>query len=70
MPWPDVYEFGNPVAQPHTWFAWKPVRTWDRRWVWFKTVRRCLIAKHDYLHGPDWEFWSYAYPPTQEKDDE
>jgi hypothetical protein len=55
-------QFGFPVAPWHLWFAWRPVRTFDGRWVWLRTVRRRLIQKHDYLPqgGPD-SWWQFRY---------
>ena len=62
MGWPNVYTFCGPVAEPHDWFAWKPVKTWDGRWVWLRKVRRVLVQAHEYLPGPSRPFWSYAIP--------
>lgn len=59
-PWPDVYYFGYPVGPVHRWFAWRPVRLWYGRWVWLKTVYRARVTKREYLHGPDWQFWTYS----------
>jgi hypothetical protein len=57
--WPNVYSFGDPIGRVDTWFAWRPVRLWWGKWVWLRTVHRARICKHTYLHGPDWQFWSY-----------
>jgi len=54
------YQFGSPVGPPHPWFAWRPVRLYYGKWVWMRVVIRLRIGKHDYLDGPDWEFWSYS----------
>ncbi len=48
--------FGRPVAQFHKWFAWKPIRTYDGRWIWLQTIRRRLIQKHQHLYGGA-DFW-------------
>jgi len=37
--------FGFPIADWYRWFAWRPVNTLDRGWVWLRTVnrRRCQV---------------------------
>lgn len=52
--------FGSPIGPWHDWFAWKPVRTYDERLVWFRWVRRRNIQLHSYLpsRGPD-RWWQY-----------
>jgi len=52
---PDLI-FGSPIGPWHKWFAWRPVFTYDRRFVWMKTVWRQAIQKHDYLDGGR-DFW-------------
>ena len=52
--------FGDAVAPWHIWFAWRPVRTWDFRWVWLRKVRRRLIQLHWYLYGGPEHWWQYA----------
>lgn len=59
MTWPHCYTFGQVVGPVHAWFAWRPVRLWYGKWVWFQTVMRARLVKHDYLDGPDWQFWTY-----------
>jgi len=55
----DPYQpmFGSPMTPWWRWFAWRPIRTLDRGWVWLRPVwrRRCLIAGYLALepHGPD-----------------
>lgn len=52
--------FGDPVGPWRSWFAWKPVRTFDGVWMWLRRVKRRRIQKHDYLPGgPDF-WWQYA----------
>jgi hypothetical protein len=51
--------FGNPVGPWHNWFAWKPVQTYDMRWVWLRRVRRRCIQKHEYLTGGADFWWQY-----------
>lgn len=53
------YEFGSPVGDEERWFAWRPVRLWTGDVVWLVPVYRLRIAKHSYLDGPAWAFWSY-----------
>ena len=59
-------QFGSFIGVPHVWFAWKPVRCFDGRLVWFRKVyrQRCLI--HGYLdnRGPD-QWWMYAIAEVQ-----
>lgn len=49
-------EFGLPVGPWHRWFAWRPVLTYDQRLVWFRSLSRRCIQKHNYLDGGA-EFW-------------
>lgn len=52
--------FGDPVGPWHKWFAWKPVKTYDQRFVWLRTVERRCIQKHEYLpHGGADFWWQY-----------
>jgi hypothetical protein len=60
--------FGDPISDWLPWFAWKPVRTFDRRLVWLRWVCRRCIHKHEHLFGGDDFWWQYALPakdPTQ-----
>ena len=59
MKWPDVYAFGQIAGPAHSWFAWRPVRLWYGKWVWLRRLDRARVVKHEYLDGPDWEFWTY-----------
>ena len=63
MSWPNVYAFGYALPT-FNWFAWRPVKTWNGQWAWLRKVQCSRVVKHDYLDGPDWEFWSYAHPTT------
>lgn len=56
--WPK-YEFGW-MSDEHDWFAWHPIKTWDGRCVWLKTVGRRRVFKKPFLDGPHWEFWAYS----------
>lgn len=48
--------FGVPVSAWWRWFAWRPVESVDRGWVWLRPVWRRRVHKHNYLHrGAD--FW-------------
>lgn len=56
-PCPHAYEFRDIVGPFHRWFAWKPIRTWDGRFVWLRTVWRARTQTKDYLprsHIQDW----------------
>lgn len=41
--------FGEPLTKWWRWFAWYPVDTADRGWVWLRWTYRRRIIKHDYL---------------------
>lgn len=48
--------FGDPIGPWHRWFAWFPIKTYDRRRVFLHYVERRCIQRHAYLSGgPD--FW-------------
>lgn len=49
----DPYKplFGRAVLPWHRWFAWRPVNTVDRGWVWFRVVNRRRCQTHEHL-GP------------------
>ena len=53
-------EYGRAVSPWRKWFAWKPVDTVDCGWIWFKTVNRRRIQKHDYLPGDTEQWWQYV----------
>ena len=44
--------FGRAHGDWYRWFAWRPVQTLDRGWVWLRPVWRRRIYKHSYLPGP------------------
>jgi hypothetical protein len=48
--------YGDPVSFWFEWFAWRPVWTHDRGWVWLRVVLRRKIAKHAHLDGGR-DFW-------------
>ncbi len=53
--------FGSPVSPWRKYFAWRPIKTWDNRFVWMRNVNRRLIQKHIYLDGGN-DFWfQYHY---------
>jgi hypothetical protein len=44
------------------WFAWRPVKTVGKKWMWFKIIYRCrsqviLVDKLDYT----WAFKPHTY---------
>lgn len=50
--WAEKYaspRFGFPITDWHKAFAWRPVRTFDGRWVWLPPVMRRRYHLHDYL---------------------
>lgn len=54
--------FTDPVGPWHWWFAWRPVQTYDQRFLWLRWCRRRWMQKHQYLQGgPDFS-WQYALP--------
>lgn len=52
--------FGDPVGPWRSWFAWKPVRSYDGVLLWLCRVGRRRIQKHDYLPGGADFWWQYA----------
>lgn len=51
--------FMFPIGPWHDWFAWFPVRTYDHRWAWLRSIRRRRLQTHDYLDGPMSCCWQY-----------
>lgn len=49
--------YGHAVGPWHRRFAWRPIRTIDRGWVWLRPVWRRRCQSHDYLSGPIVEWW-------------
>ena len=58
-------KFGFPIGPFHEWFAWYPIRTFDHRLVWLKTVLRRRIQKHSYLDGGPDAWWQYKMKVTK-----
>ncbi len=57
----DFYRprFGEPITKWVKWFAWRPVETIDRGYVWFRFVQRRRIQSHEYLtYQTRW--WQYV----------
>lgn len=54
-----THPFADQIGPWHDWFAWFPVRTYDGKWVWLRTVRRCRAQTHAYLSGPIQQWWVY-----------
>ena len=52
------------------WFAWRPVRTFDKRWVWLRKVQRAVFATKPYLDGPHFEFTIFKSPATPPEQDQ
>ena len=52
--------FGDPVTCWRWWFAWRPVNSLSRGWVWLSFVKRRRIAKHSWLDGGADLWWQYA----------
>jgi hypothetical protein len=53
----DGPAFGDYCGPWHRCFAWKPVKTYNRRTVWLRMVWRRCVARHDHLSGPGDDFW-------------
>jgi len=51
--------FGDPIGPWHPWFAWRPVRTFDGRWTWLRTVKRRRIQLKPHLDGGMPQWWQY-----------
>jgi hypothetical protein len=50
-------------ATPWRWkFAWFPVRTIDRRWVWLKRVMACRAVMKQHAPNATEDFEVYWYP--------
>lgn len=59
--------FGRPIAGWHRWFAWRPVWSVDRGYVWLRVLNRRRIHKHQYLDGGA-DFWfQYAVDVEQRR---
>jgi hypothetical protein len=54
----DVFlpQFGYPLTDWWRWFAWYPIKTVDRGWVWLRLLHRRRIAKYPNLPGGA-DFW-------------
>ncbi|QFG13692.1 hypothetical protein PBI_SHEPARD_87 [Arthrobacter phage Shepard] len=48
--------FGRPVSDWYRVWAWKPVHTLDRGWIWLRPYWRRRIYKKQFLHGGA-DFW-------------
>jgi hypothetical protein len=48
--------FGSPVSGWYRWFAWRPVETVDRGWIWLRVVNCRRIQKKFFLNGGA-DFW-------------
>lgn len=51
--------FGDPIGDWHRVFAWLPIDTVDRGWVWLRFVERRRIQLHSYLRGGLDRWWQY-----------
>ena len=56
--------FSDRLEPYERWFAWWPVVTWNRRFVWLRPVWRAICVKKPYLDGGGGPFFIYA---TDEK---
>lgn len=54
--------FGDWIGPWRTWFAWRPVRTYDDVTVWFSRAERRLVQKHEHLVGGRSKWWIYRLP--------
>ncbi|WGH21771.1 hypothetical protein SEA_INKED_89 [Arthrobacter phage Inked] len=56
---PSAWEpmFGRAHGDWYRWFAWRPVSTLDRGWVWLRPVWRRRIYKKEYLPGPSYSYF-------------
>lgn len=41
--------FGTPIGPWHEWFAWKPVRSFDGRFLFLQKIMRRRCQLHEYL---------------------
>lgn len=57
---PGECRFSVPAGPWVNWFAWRPVKTWDRRWAWLRPIqRRLMIVKWHLEPGGGTEWWQY-----------
>lgn len=63
MTYEPAFMFMDPIGPWHDWFAWRPVRTYDERWVWLRTVRRRRFQTKAYLDGPLSSRWLIMVTP-------
>lgn len=58
------FEDGFPVYYHgiHAWFAWRPVFTADRGWLWLRTVARQYTSK---MHSNGRTTWVVEYWPSR-----
>jgi hypothetical protein len=59
----DRYQpmFGFPISKWHLWFAWRPVQTIDRGWVWLRPVWRRRIELKPFLQGGPSRWFQYVF---------
>ena len=51
--------FGSPISPWHRWFAWRPVRTYDRGWRWLVPLWRRRYQTKLNLPGPTDRWFGY-----------
>jgi hypothetical protein len=62
--------FGRPITPWWRIFAWRPIWTADRGWVWLRVVHRRRIAKHPYLDGGADLWFQHAVAPVPQNAEE
>lgn len=60
--------FGFPIGPWHRWFAWRPVSTVDRGWVWLRRVSRRRYQTKTHLGGPTMHWFHYAFEDQTTKE--
>lgn len=51
----------KPLVCAQPWFAWRPVKTTNKRIAWLRILIRHRHIPHDPLYK-DWEYWEYINP--------
>lgn len=61
MPYQPQFMFASPIGEWHEFFAWRPRKLWDGRWIWLRRGwRRCMVVKAHLSPGGGDTFWIYS----------
>lgn len=66
MRWKEIFCSETELPRPwHPWFAWRPVKTISREWVWLEWVERGDYFDHDVRYNAPNTFfgaWVFRFP--------